>query len=217
MTLLLYAIGDRHDQAVDVPGLDGRPLRLIVEDELAAWVSETDQSPRPTKEALWDYECAVERLMERFTILPARFGSVLADEPAVRAELASRRAQLVLGLNAIRGAVELGIRAEWSQPGEVPANAETGTAYMLARLELDRRARGISRALAPLRALARSSIERIRPAANVPVLSAHLVDHAGVDEFTRLVARLQARLEGEVTLACTGPWPPYSFVKGVQP
>jgi hypothetical protein len=84
---------------------------------------------------------------------------------------------------------------------------------MLGQLELDRRARRISGRLEPLGALARSSKRSVLPHPTVPILAAYLVERTRVDEFVRLVSRLEERLE-EVTLLPSGPWPPYSFAQG---
>jgi hypothetical protein len=215
MSLLLYVIAEGDADATDVIGLDGSPLEGIGYDGLVAWVSDREAHPSPTPETLWEYEMIVELLMARFTVLPARFGSAFADEAAAQAVLRARRDQLKRDLSRVRGAAELGVRARWRRVDDfsVQSVADTGTAYMLGRLELDRHARRIAHALEPLRALARSSKRRVLPRPTVPILAAYLVERGRVEEFTRLVSRLGERLE-EVTLACTGPWPPYSFAHG---
>ncbi len=212
MSLLLYAIAEGDADAIDVTGLEARPLRGIGDDGLVAWVSDSEPHPKPTADTLFEYEMAIELLMARFTLLPARFGSAFADEAAARAALRARRGEFKQDLNRVRGAVELGVRVSWCQPDDVPSDVRTGTAYMLGRLQRDRRARRIAHALEPLRALACSSEQRVLPRPTVPVLAAYLVERGRVGEFTRVVSELGAQLE-DVKLAYTGPWPPYSFAQ----
>jgi Gas vesicle synthesis protein GvpL/GvpF len=215
MTVLLYAIAEGEPGTIDGTGLDGRDLRGVGDGGLVAVVS--DHQPRaatPTA-ALWEYEETVESLMDRLTVLPVRFGSVLADDAAARAELRARRAWLRQALRRVRGAVELGVRASRPDGQAPPARAAhlgDGTAYMLARLREHRRAQAVADRLASLRALARASTQRVLPDSVVPVRGAYLVECDRVGEFAAAVRCLDRELP-EVALVCTGPWPPYSFAR----
>ncbi len=200
MTVLLYAITDR-DHVSD--GVRGGPLSLVRGAGLAAVVSH-----RPAPEEMWDYEQVVESLMDDGAILPARFGTVLEHEDAVRGFLTERRDELARGLERVRGAVEMGVRAQWLDD----VGGESGTAYMLGRLALLRSARGIAELLAPLRSMARTSKVAVMPRRGVAVLAAYLVDRSSADEFARRCDHLRDELQ-HAELVCTGPWPPYSFAR----
>jgi hypothetical protein len=152
----------------------------------------------------------VERLMAERTILPMRFGTVLVDEDEVRAMMSERSEELNAGLERVRGAVELSLRAGWREPPEPVTASGPGTAYMLDRVALVRRARALSDCLDPLGALAREMRRRIAPQGDLPVRSAYLVDRPRVADFTDCVRRLDER-HADIELVCTGPWPPYSF------
>src|SRR5205085_7858775 len=97
---------------------------------------------------LWRYEQLIERLMGCGALLPARFGSVFADEDEVRSMLRERRVELERSLDRVKGAVELAIRSSWSEElgGIAERRPSTGTGYMLGRLELQRRARDVAQA-----------------------------------------------------------------------
>lgn len=218
MSLLLYGIveaGGGQDLVSGV-GLGDVPLHAIVEGPLAAIVSDhAGADPAPDIEGLRDYESTVRRLMERSAILPARFGSVLADEGAVRGLLHRRHRDLLARVRRVRGAVELALRASWRvgagiRPGSRPPS---GTSYLRERLELRQSARRVATELDPLTALARSSRRTLFPAPDLPVLDAYLVEHDRVREFVAMVAQLDDSLD-DVELTCTGPWPPYSFAEG---
>jgi glycosyltransferase involved in cell wall biosynthesis len=89
--------------------------------------------------------------------------------------------------------------------------AQSGTAYMQARLEQHRRAQRLAQALEPLAGTARESRHRLEPDAATAFSASYLVQRDHVDEFIELVRRLDDELEA-VELVLTGPWPPYSFV-----
>lgn len=220
MSLLLYGVVEAGGESVTGVGLDDRRLHTIVEGPLAAIVTEHEGNPpEPAIERLREYEHTVRRLMDSGAILPARFGSVLADEGTVRALLRRRRRDLLARVRRVRGAVELALRASWrggegaSSETEGGRKHDSGTSYLRQRLELRQHARRVASELDPLSALARSSRRTLAPAPDLPVTEAHLVERDRVREFVALVRQLDDRLD-DVELTCTGPWPPYSFAEG---
>ena len=215
MSLIVYGIVEADDADTSGFGLDGRPLRAVVEGPLVAVVSDRDgHDPEPTPAALRSYERTVRRLMDRGTILPAPFGSVV-DEAGLRGLLRGRRKDLLARLQRIRGAVEIGLRVNWRGAGRRgwDARPPSGASYLRDRLELRQSARHVASELDPLTALALSSRRALAPEPDLPVLDAYLVDRSRVDEFVSLVAQLSDGLD-DVELVCTGPWPPYSFAEG---
>jgi hypothetical protein len=215
MTLLVYGIVEAGDVEPTGTGLDDRSLLGLAEGPLAAIVSDHDgRPPEPTAAALDVYERTVRRLMDVGAILPAQFGSVLADEDAVRDLLRRRRKDLLARLTSVRGAVEIGLRASWlGADRTLEASPPSGASYLRKRLELRQSARRVASALDPLTSLARGSRRALAPRPDLPVLDAYLVDRGRVSEFVAMVEQLDDRLE-EVELVCTGPWPPYSFADG---
>jgi Gas vesicle synthesis protein GvpL/GvpF len=209
MTVLLYAVTEANVPLVG-HGLEGRPLRAIPGDELAAVVSDHEQPPAPSEPNLWAYEQVVERLMARATVLPARFGSTVERDEQLEQVLAERRLEFRQTLDQVRGAVEIAIRAPASDAAKTPVPARepnapsSGTEYMLARLAQHRRAGELAEQIdAAVGELARARTRR----ATSPNTLAYLVEHEQVDEF---IARLE-RL-GDADTTWSGPWPPYSFI-----
>lgn len=216
MTLLLYAIADRHQVTPPgVLGLGARPVRAVGHGELAALVGECPAPPEPTHATLLQFEETVERLMGDGTVLPARFGTMLAGERAATELLTTRQGQLVAALKRVGGAVELGVRAGWTddEPASAPpAGGSAGTAYLLGRLDHRRRARRIADDIdAVLGDLARERFCRILSRPESQVSAAYLVARPHVDEFLGRCRRLEETLT-DAQVVCTGPWPPYSFV-----
>ncbi len=218
MSLLVYGVVAAGEADPWGRGLDDRPMHGVTEGPLEAVVSDhEDRPPEPTAAALHAHERAIRRLMDRGAVLPAQFGSVLADRDAVRAFLGARRHDLLIRLERVRGAVEIGLKASWRDGDGAPFDPRprSGISYLRDRLELRQSARRVASALDPLTALARSSRRALVPHPNLPVLDAYLVDRGRVREFVAMVEQLDDRLE-DVELECTGPWPPYSFAQGAS-
>jgi Gas vesicle synthesis protein GvpL/GvpF len=216
VSLFLYGVVEADAGLVVGTGLDDRPLRAVADGPLVAIVTDhDDRAALATPEALDEYERTVQRLMDSRAILPAQFGRVLPDDDAVRAMLRRRRRDLLASLDGVRGAVELGIHAWWrdARDDHRDPRAESGAAYLRARLETRQSARRLASQLDPLTALARSLRRALIPQRDLPVLDAYLVDRARVAEFVALVAELGDCLDG-VELVCSGPCPPYSFADG---
>lgn len=215
MSLLAYAITDA--PGLDAPrpaGIDGAPVHAISAGPLTAVVQEVETVPLPAPEALWTYEQVIESLMSRATVLPVRYGTLLGDEAAVRRMLEARRGPYLASLDRIRGAVELGVRGQWTNRPEPAVTAPaSGTDYMRTRLNDRRRADAVAAQLRQqLGARARAVRVRVLPAPSVPVSAAFLIDRGGEPGFVTAVGALAAEL-AETDLVCTGPWPAYSFVE----
>lgn len=213
MTLLVYAIAERDGSAAPELELAGRRLRGVRDGELIAFVGE-DAAAAPDwgVEDVLGHERVVELLMDRQPILPVRFGNTVNDESQIRSLLHERRRELSAALQRVRGAVELGVRAQWSQPRPITPEdgPQTGTDYLLERLAMRKRADAVVRGLEGLSGLARLSRIRVLPRPTLPFLGAYLVETAVLTAFVEACAELDDELD-DVELVCTGPWPPYSF------
>ena len=215
MSLLVYGITDHlspfHDELL---GVGEVAVKRIAAAGLVALTSEHDTMPAPLEEDLWRFEHVIESGLLSGPILPARFGTLLETVQAVEQMLQTRGRELHDKLERVRGAVELSVRGVWPEAAEPVAAgaAATGTEYLQARLEPQRRAQQIAdRLQARLEVRARASRVQILTRTRVPVTAAFLVDHGTEAEFLRAVSRLDAEL-ADTELVCTGPWPAYSFV-----
>jgi hypothetical protein len=215
--LYVYLITDT-GRAPQRAGLRGSSLRLVGVGDLFALVSELDEkrTRKIAEEDLWTHERLAEEAMQYGPVLPMRFGSTVADEAALRSILRDRRTEFRAALERVRGAVEIGLRASLRprrkrpEGSLAPSGAGAGTAYLLERRAELQGAEATARELQPLSALARESRFR-EPGPGTGVLTAaYLVEQEGVEEFRRQVDELAAELE-DAAIACTGPWPPYSF------
>jgi Gas vesicle synthesis protein GvpL/GvpF len=219
MAVYLYAICGAQAEPPTGTGLDGAPLRMLRSAGLAALVSDLrDSEPSPTEDALWEHESVIERLMSAHDLLPARFGTSLTGDAAVRDFLEGRSAELRRGLRRVTGALELGIRAGWPVAGTGDAEGRSaprsGVAYLAARVDLQQRARALARRIdAALHPLCRESRIRVLGRPHMALSAAYLIDRRAVDRVRARVSELDEEMV-DAELVCTGPWPPYSFTEG---
>jgi gas vesicle protein GvpL/GvpF len=228
----LYAITDRPAASrrplPTEPGVDGHGLAEVVRGRLAAVIGRDAAEVAPSTDALWAHEAVADALMAERALLPLRFGTLLADEAAVERVLEERRGEFARALLRVRGRVELGVRAAVASPAEPPGGEEravvlargapgAGHAYLAEQRARRDRAEALLDAIhAPLARLADASERRVGGATHPTLRAAYLVPAPGVDTFRAAVDGL-ARERPDVAVACTGPWPPYSFVGDRDP
>ncbi|WP_129629549.1 GvpL/GvpF family gas vesicle protein [Candidatus Oscillochloris fontis] len=223
--LYLYAIVDRPGE-MPLPrvGLADQPIFFYQDGEIGAVVSRVDPQQVTTEAShIWRHESVVEALAEAGGTLPVRFGTFLADEAAVLAMLAERRASFVAGLAQVRGRVELSLRAIWTDlpppPAVVEERPRSGRDYIERRMVEERaaalrrlRAEQIADDLyAHLDQYAVASVRKVLPTERMVLSAAYLVAREDVPRFQAGVAEI-GRDRPDIRLLCTGPWPAYNFV-----
>jgi hypothetical protein len=228
--MYLYAITDRPEMPLPSgPGLEDAALRNLAYRGIAAVVSPLTTAVMPlTEDNLWRHEAVVEVLMADRAVLPMCFGTVLDNEAAVQAVLATHYADFVASLDRVRGRVELGLRVLWNSEFRIPKseirNLNSGRAYLMARLEEERQARAWrerAEALAeelhaPLARLAAESTQQVLITHRLLLTAAYLVERDRVTAFQREVEALSAAYPA-LRFLCTGPWPAYSFMTAAVP
>jgi hypothetical protein len=213
MSLLLYAITEPGPPREAGAGVCGRPVVTMEAAGLAALVSEHDRRPPLTDDAARTFDQVITSWMCVGAVLPARFGSMVPDQSAMRATLQDRAAELTQKLACVRGAVELGVRATAHTCAVPPSgDAAPGTAYLRARVTRERRLRALAVSLdREFAAQSRATRYRVQSAA-ATVVASFLVNEADAELFLDRV-RVADRRMSEADLVGTGPWPPYSFAR----
>ncbi len=213
----LYAIMD----ATGPPLPEIPSLHAVTTRELAAVCAPAGEA-EVTPEVLWHHERVVEKLMDDRDVLPVRYGTRVSDEVSVKRILADNYERLAESLERVRGATEVSVRAyrtlaECRSGPQVAVvdneGPKAGTEYLRARagsLAAEREA--LATIHEPLAAVARAATQRRTRSAGEVLCAAYLVDRERVQRFTALLAELQ-EANPELRLACTGPWPPYSFAE----
>lgn len=183
--MLLYAITYDTAEPPSGIGLDGRPLRGVGYGSLRAVIGDTEPAPPPDRSILEAYERVVETLMERETLLPARYGTTAASDAQITAMLVERYSELCDALERVQNAVEFAVHLP--KPPTDWTGERSGTDYMHALVVTAERTRELA-------GTARAHTRR----------DAYLVDRDRAHEFLARASALGATV--------TGPWPPYSFV-----
>ena len=204
----LYGVVDELEGLPPVAGVDAGRLERRRIEGLELVVSRSALEGRDvTQEAVLSHAHVVEELLARSgAVLPARFGSAFSDEQELADAVRTKAPALARGLNLVRGCVEFGLRVLARDGGAENAPAGlSGSDYMRTRLAEEKSRRRLAEELhEPLARLSRAST-RFGGAS-----SAYLVPRQDVSAFGEHVRRLEVA-HPDLTIVCTGPWPPYTF------
>ena len=228
----LYAItADESPVFPAVRGVEGAELEMVSTRGLAAVFSRHGSPPAVEEDTLWAHETVVEALMAHRDVLPARFGAGADDEETLRSGLATGGHRYRALLERVAGHVEVGVRFVWPEPApganppSLPREDDAGAPgrrYMqnlmqVKQEEADLRSRSeeiLGRVNDSLLRHATSCSTRVTR--QPPSLgAAYLVHRDRLEEFLAVVERVRAEVP-DVTMVCTGPWPPYSFVSELE-
>ena len=204
----VYGIVDELDSLPPVEGVDDAPLERRRVGGLELVVSEVPRE-EVTQEAVLRHAEVVEALMGRSrAVLPAQFSRPFAGDEELASAVTAKAPELEERLQRVRGCVELGLRVVAPAAETVP-EAESGAEYLRARLDEERHRAELVAALDE--PLARLSQDTAGGAKGSNAFErAYLVREEEVSSFLETVRELEAA-HPELSLACTGPWPPYSF------
>jgi Gas vesicle synthesis protein GvpL/GvpF len=209
----LYGVVDELEGLPPVAGVDAGRLERRRIEGLELVVSRSALEARDvTQEAVLSHAHVVEELLARSgAVLPARFGSAFSDEQELADAVRTKAPALARGLNLVRGCVEFGLRVLGRDGGAESAPAGlSGSDYMRTRLAEEKSRRRLAEELhEPLARLSREST-RFGGASSDLLQSAYLVPRQDVSAFGEHVRRLEVA-HPDLTIVCTGPWPPYTF------
>jgi len=239
---LLYGIVEQASPVkLDVRGLDGASrVRVVAAGGLGAVVSahttpfDLHALPRETLlKHLVVYQRVVERVMQRQSVLPVRFGTQLENADEARDIISQNRTTLGGAFAQMRGMTELEVAATWEigrvlqEIGRDPAVVSAREAIELRgdptpedRLQLGRlveshielrRAAIRRRALDALESLASSTATHALLDERLVMNEAFLISTGDVPEFEKRVHRLDELFEGQIGFRIVGPLPPYTF------
>lgn len=191
---------------------------------------------RPSRKNMLSHTRVLEDVMQSEDVLPMRFGMVIDDQDHAVRLLTEFRDVFLEGLEKIKGAVEIGLRAEWDQDslmkeilteeadiaelrGEIAGRSEQETYYE--RIELGRKIEAAIRARndalearvhPKLSELTRGSTLSERKDEMKAIDAAYLVPRTDYDSFTGVAESLFDDLSDMMSVKLVGPVPPYNFV-----
>lgn len=164
----------------------------------------------------------IETLMEQYTVLPVRFGTVLNSIEKAQDILAMRGEEFSRVLARVAGKVEMGLKALWDEkpeilPKEGAGSYTSGKNYLMARLVQHRaetlwqeKARSWGEQLNQRFSWAADHTTRYLITPRLFYHTAFLVSREDCNRFWEQVAVIKKDFPNLKTLA-SGPWPPYSF------
>lgn len=220
-------------------GIRGDRVETIVYRDLSAVVSNVPRMVdyAVSREDLLAHQRVLERVMQEYTVLPIKFGTVADSAEEVRWLLEHRYQELEGLLRELEGKVELGVKALWRDIGRIfdEITEESGEvrrrrAEIAGKPPLQTYGQRIALGQMVQAALAAKKeheseeiLGRLRPAAidyrlnrtvgdRMLLNAAFLVDRRREEEFDRLVEELDLRYRERITFRYVGPVPPYNFV-----
>ena len=156
-SVYVYAIGDGaladSDVLAGTTGVEGVPVRTVVDGPLAAVVASVDRdrfSEQAIREGLENLEWleqlarshheVINRLAQDHPIAPVRMATVYLDDAGVRKLLSDHHSELVATLDRVRGRSEWGVKG-YAAPAPQASEAEQsssaseapGTSYLMRR------------------------------------------------------------------------------------
>ena len=199
-------------------GVCAEPLRTVVAGGLVALVGDVTAPPAPSAATLRAQDALLRRVAAGLdAILPARFGTLVADDTALADALERRRLELAGALDRVAGCEQMTLRV-WGETRAVLAPAQTGgqgpgTRYLAARRDAHEHAARVAE-LAPLRPGLDGFVrgERVERHDRPPLLATvqHLVPRGAGARYVQVVdAAREALVPWRVSV--TGPWLPYAF------
>jgi hypothetical protein len=211
-------------------------VRRIAHGKVAALVSDVDPEQLTAAAVLRAHWRVLEEAGTATTVLPVRFGTVMAGDKAVVDEfLAPGHDGLAAGLAELEGKVQLTVKGFYDEDALMRSVVESSPAIAARRervrtmpdaaayydnIELGRlvatevekaRERDTELVLGRLEPLALATSREPPATLDSAVNAAFLVERDKVDDFSRAVQALGRELEGRMTLRYVGPLPAYSF------
>ena len=219
------------------PELVEEGVRLLPHRDVAALVSDIERDELQAVSVLRTHWRVLEQAGSSTTVLPVRFGTVMADDRAViDAFLEPAHDELVARLEEMAGKVQLTVKGFYEEEALMASVVARSPA--IARLR--EAVRGLPEAAAYYKRIelgqlvaaeverarerdAREILERLEPLAlaarleqpstiESAVNAAFLVDERRIEEFSEGVSTLGRELAGRIRLRYVGPLPPYSFI-----
>jgi len=221
VSVYLYALLSGRPASACGQGICAEPLRLVGSGGLVALVGDVSAMPEVTALTLRAQDAVLRRLAaEVDAVLPARFGTLLADDAALADALVQRRAHLVQALGRVAGCEQMTVRVWGDGPvrpaprdAEPAAGPGPGTRYLTDRRRAHEAAHRVPE-LEPLRQRLGDLVraERVERHDRPPLLATvqHLVARGAGARYLDVVDACRTGLR-PCRVSVTGPWLPYAF------
>ncbi len=206
-----------------VTGIAGNQVFLYPASDLAVIVSEHNPEEEMNQKCAVDHARVIADCFKLSTVLPFRFGTVFADDEALRRSIRSNQRQFVNNIDRLRGKAEMHLKVmvdDCCREATRPVLMDrVGKEYLTSlrenatrQRERQTRARAVSVQMHRMFAPLDEEVTCRRTDAGKMVLDiAHLIDHKGIERYQNKYSSA-SQLMKDCQMQLSGPWPPYHFV-----
>jgi hypothetical protein len=210
-----------------VTGIQGNQIFLYPASDLAVIVSEYSTQEKLNERAGVEHARVIADCFKTSTVLPFRFGTVFADDEALRRSVRSNQRQFLTNIERLRGKAEMHLkvvlddccREQIKRYNPAAVAPTVGKAYLSnlrenAALQRERqtKARAVTvqmhRMFLPL---AEEVTCRRMETGKMLLDIAHLIDSSSVERYQNKYASASLLMK-DCQMQLSGPWPPYHFV-----
>ncbi len=209
-----------------VTGIQGNQIFLYPASDLAVIVSEYSPSQNLNSHAGVEHARVISDCFKTSTVLPFRFGTVFADDEALRRSIRSNQRQFITNIERLRGKAEMHLKVllddccrEQIRRYSAEPIPNVGKAYLSnlrenAALQRERqtKARAVTvqmhRMFLPL--AEEVSCKRVE-SGKMLLDIAHLIDSTGIERYQNKYSSASVLMK-DCQMQLSGPWPPYHFV-----
>jgi hypothetical protein len=209
-----------------VTGIQGNQIFLYPASDLAVIVSEHSPTQNLNSQAGVEHARVIADCFKTSTVLPFRFGTVFADDEALRRSIRSNQRQFLTNIERLRGKAEMHLkvllddccRDQFRRYTAEPI-PNVGKGYLSnlrenAALQRERqtKARAVTvqmhRMFLPL--AEEVSCKRVE-SGKMLLDIAHLIDSNGIERYQNKYSSASLLMK-DCHMQLSGPWPPYHFV-----
>ncbi len=206
-----------------VTGIAGNQVFLYPASDLAVIVSEHNPEEEMNQKCAVDHARVIADCFKLSTVLPFRFGTVFADDEALRRSIRSNQRQFVNNIDRLRGKAEMHLKVmvdDCCREATRPVLMDrVGKEYLTSlrenatrQRERQTRARAVSVQMHRMFAPLDEEVTCRRTDTGKMVLDiAHLIDHKGIERYQNKYSSA-SQLMKDCQMQLSGPWPPYHFV-----
>ncbi len=242
MTIKVYAYGviDSNEKIDEtMRGLNDAPLFNIPYRDIGIVVSDLNaQIQKEDKKSVLKHEEVVEKLMDKFTVLPMRYLTLFSGKEQVLLMTKDYYDDFIENLDRLREKIEFGVKTIW--PGDLIRErittahrksdnlplvaSSSGKSFMNEKFEnykIDKEfEEEADRCIAIVdgffsKFTSEKRLEKLKTD-NLLLSASYLVDKEKRDDFKKAFEELRGS-GGDLKYLLSGPWPPYNFIVLTKP
>jgi hypothetical protein len=206
-----------------VTGISGNQIFLYPASDLAVIVSEHNPTENLDQKAAVDHARVIADCFKLSTVLPFRFGTVFADDDALRKSIRSNQRQFLANVERLRGKAEMHLKVvldDCSRELIKPVCSDrVGKEYLSSlretatrQRERQTKARAVSVQMHRMFSPLDEEISCRRMDSGKMLLDiAHLIENKCVQRYQNKYSSATQQLK-DCQMQLSGPWPPYHFV-----